>query len=90
MQKVGHHEAHSHGAGVPAAGRQGTKHRGLGRFVVQVKGLRVKLGGEGDDLFAGGRDGAQIAHLAHSHVFPEVFDLCHQRPPEMSIKLMVV
>ena len=55
-QKVGHHQAHGHGAGVPAAGRQCAKHRGFGRFVVQVKGLGVELGGKSNDLFAGGRD----------------------------------
>ena len=58
MQKVGHHQAHGHGAGVPSTGAKPTKDGGLGGFIVQVKGLRIKLAGKCNDLFASRCDGA--------------------------------
>jgi hypothetical protein len=75
---------------VPTAGAQATKHRGFGGFVVQMKRLRVKLTGKGDDVFDGGADAALVAHLTHGEIFPIKLRLNHQRPPETSIKLMVV
>jgi hypothetical protein len=90
LQKIRHHQPHCHGTGVPAAGAKATKHRGLGGFVVQVKGLRVKLAGKSKDLFARHREAAQIQHLTRLQVFPKNGDFSHQRPPDTSRKLMVV
>jgi hypothetical protein len=75
-QEVGHHQPHRHGTGVPAAGAQAAKHRLLRGLFVEVKGLRIELGGEGHDFFGGGRDGAEVARGADGHVFPVVLDGC--------------
>src|SRR5262249_24704153 len=42
--------AHGHRRGVPAARRQALEQRILGRFLVEVEGLRVVVGGEALDL----------------------------------------
>ena len=60
---------------MPAAGRQAAEQAGARRVLVEVKGLRIELGGERLDAIGGDRGGPGPKPLFHREVLEEALRL---------------
>ena len=55
---------------MPAGGRESAEHGRAGGLFVEMHGLRIELGGEGDDLLTADQPRAVFVDLAGGEIFP--------------------
>jgi hypothetical protein len=77
------HHAHHHRAGMPAAGDHAAVDRFGRRFLVDVEGLRVELGGEGDDLVFAHGALAEFDFLARHEIVEIPLLVAHAASPSL-------